>query len=486
MHEQTVDRPKQKRLLLILGIAAAVIATAVLFTFVINRFTFRIQIQGDAVVTLNHGTPYQDPGAQPQIVGTILFSNGLKPNTVVSSEGTVDTDKLGTYYITYTSEFCGVKSSNYRTVHVVDTIPPEITLVSDPEHVTYEGETYQEEGFTAFDTYDGDISHLVKREEVDGNILYTVEDSSGNQTQIMRQVEYRERIYPDLTLLGELEYTIYAGSGYQEPGYIATQFAEGDLNDRVEISGEVDPYFPGTYVLEYSVSNDLGGTTVLSRTVNVIARPVPGTAYPEGKVIYLTFDDGPSAYTEKLLDILAKYDVKATFFVTDQKYYDTMKRIVDEGHAIGIHSVTHSYKEIYSSVDAYFQDLYAMQEIIYEETGYKTNLLRFPGGSSNTVSRNYCRGIMSKLTEAVRYAGFQYFDWNVTSGDAGEVNTTDEVVENVCAGVSGLKYAVVLQHDIKGFSVAAVERIILWGLKNGYTFLPLEPSSPACHHKVNN
>jgi len=203
-------------------------------------------------------------------------------------------------------------------------------------------------------------------------------------------------------------------------------------------------------------------------------------------VIYLTFDDGPGPYTEALLEVLDKYDVKATFFVTNGEYNHVMKQIVDQGHAIGIHSVTHNYEKIYASPEAYFEDLHGMQEIIYKNTGVRTTLMRFPGGGSNLVSRRISPGIMSLLTEAVQDGGFQYFDWNVTSGDAGETQETDEVYLNVVEGVRNNRVSVVLQHDIHPYSVDAVEDIIIWGLNNGYRFLALEENSPGFHHYVAN
>ena len=112
--------------------------------------------------------------------------------------------------------------------------------------------------------------------------------------------------------------------------------------------------------------------------------------------------------------------------------------------------------------------------------------MRFPGGSSNGVSKKYNTGIMTRLTKDVTDMGYQYFDWNVLSGDAGETTDTEQVYENVIAGIQKHNVSIVLQHDIKGFSVDAVEKIIIWGLANGYTFLPLTPSSPTVHHTVNN
>ena len=217
----------------------------------------------------------------------------------------------------------------------------------------------------------------------------------------------------------------------------------------------------------------------------MIARPVTETVYPGNKVIYLTFDDGPGPYTAALLDLLDSYDVKATFFVMDNGYYHLMRRIVEQGHSIAIHTMTHNYRQIYASEEAFFADLYGMQQLIQEQTGVKTWLMRFPGGSSNAVSR-FNQGIMTRLTQAVQDAGFRYFDWNVDSDDAGSARSADVVYQNVITGLAQRNVSVVLQHDIHRYSVDAVERILIWGFENGYTFLPLQEDSPAVHHGLNN
>jgi peptidoglycan/xylan/chitin deacetylase (PgdA/CDA1 family) len=126
-----------------------------------------------------------------------------------------------------------------------------------------------------------------------------------------------------------------------------------------------------------------------------------------------------------------------------------------------------------------------MQQIIKNHTGKTTCMVRFPGGSSNTVS-NFNPGIMTRLAQALGEKGFYYFDWNVSSGDAGLVDTRDEVFNNVIQGINGRSASVVLQHDSHWYSVQAVEKIIVWGLVNGYTFLPMNENSPGCHHRIRN
>ena len=204
-------------------------------------------------------------------------------------------------------------------------------------------------------------------------------------------------------------------------------------------------------------------------------------------VVYLTFDDGPSDYTAQLLDVLKKYNVKATFFVTGGGDDALIEREYREGHALGSHTASHNYAYIYSNTDNFWADVTLVQERIRRITGQTTWLMRFPGGSSNTVSRRYDgrQHIMSILTEEAGAKGWKYFDWNLDSGDAGGARDENTVYERV---VSGLRAGdnVVLQHDVKDYSVAAVERIIRYGQENGYIFLPLDMSSFDAHHGVNN
>ncbi|MBQ8814288.1 MAG: polysaccharide deacetylase [Lachnospiraceae bacterium] len=206
-----------------------------------------------------------------------------------------------------------------------------------------------------------------------------------------------------------------------------------------------------------------------------------------GKVIYLTFDDGPGKYTAELLDILAKYDIKATFFVTggNEGYFDMIGRAKDEGHTIGIHCYNHDYKKVYASEHAYFADLEKIDEIIFDQTGERAQLVRFPGGSSN-ISSKFNPGIMTRLTGMVEEKGYRYFDWNVLSGDAGDTKDTEEIIRNMIDGILKKDISVVLQHDLYDYSIAAVEEVILWGLENGYAFLPLSMESPTIHHPIAN
>ena len=207
------------------------------------------------------------------------------------------------------------------------------------------------------------------------------------------------------------------------------------------------------------------------------------------KIVYLTFDDGPSANTEKILDILKEYNAKATFFVTgnNQKYDNLMKRAHDEGHAIGLHTYSHDYKEVYASEKAYFKDLKKISDLVEKITGEKSYLIRFPGGSSNTVSAQYSKGLMSLLTKKVQEKGYQYFDWNCDSTDASGNNVPVNVlVKNATSCTS--QHINILMHDTdaKDTTVKALPKIIEYYREKGYTFKAITVDSYAPHHNVNN
>ena len=242
-----------------------------------------------------------------------------------------------------------------------------------------------------------------------------------------------------------------------------------------------------TEILPSDVGAGMGGEADSKRDEMVQDEAKPVEAKKTGKVIYLTFDDGPSEHTARLLDVLKKYDVKATFFVTcrQEKYRDLVKRASEEGHAIGLHSCTHNYASVYASEEAFMNELNNISDVVFNATGKRTNLVRFPGGSSNTVSRKYQKGIMAQLVNDLEKDGYVYFDWNVVSGDTDGARTREEVARNVTSTLKN-DYSIVLQHDIKGFSIDAVEDIIKYGIENGYTFLALDEKSPTAHHKVNN
>ena len=200
--------------------------------------------------------------------------------------------------------------------------------------------------------------------------------------------------------------------------------------------------------------------------------------------VYLTFDDGPSKNSNQILDILDDYSVKATFFVVgreDDASKEIYKRIVDDGHTIGMHSYSHKYSDIYSSLDAFSSDLDRIQNLIYDTTGVESVYYRFPGGSSNQVSN-------SDMSEFIKYLNDQkitYMDWNVSSGDAtSQAYTSDELVENVMNDVIKYKTSVVLLHDSnsKTTTVEALPKLIESLQSVGAVILPISQDTTLIQH----
>lgn len=204
----------------------------------------------------------------------------------------------------------------------------------------------------------------------------------------------------------------------------------------------------------------------------------------EDMKVYLTFDDGPSANTERILDILDSYNIKATFFVVgkeDEKSLERYQQIVERGHTLGMHSYSHKYNLVYESLDSFKEDLNKIQSLLKETTGEECRLYRFPGGSSNQVSN-------TDMSEFIRYlneAGITYYDWNVECGDARDhAYTADEMVENVMNDVVKHSTSVVLMHDAedKPNTVEALPLIIekLQGL--GAQILPIDENAAVIQH----
>ena len=469
---------------LVIAVTGIVVTLLFLIILFLSLFNININLNGSPKETIEYGDTYTEQGA------TAAFNTPASKNVPlnVTIKGSVDSSKLGTYHIHYKAKKGIFSVQKSREVKIVDTKAPIIELNKIDGYYPKTGETYQEEGFTATDNYDGDITSKIKRTEDKNVITYTVSDSSGNKTSVQRTIEYNDGIAPTITLNGDSDITIKAGTRFEDPGCTAKDSHGNDISDNVSVSDNISTYRAGTYTITYSVTDKFGNETSIDRTVTVEAVKQTATTSSGNKVVYLTFDDGPGAHTQQLLDILDKYNVKVTFFVTNVNsgYENMIAKEAAAGHTVAIHSASHDYKKIYSSVDAYFADLNEMSDIIYAQTGQRPKPIRFPGGSSNTVSLKYCSGIMTTLTKAVTDQGYKYFDWNVSSGDAGGTTSTEEVYQNVVNGMKSHNVSVVLQHDIKGFSVNAVERIIQWGLANGYTFLPLTTSTEDVHHGVNN
>ncbi|MCI8993006.1 MAG: polysaccharide deacetylase [Eubacterium sp.] len=206
---------------------------------------------------------------------------------------------------------------------------------------------------------------------------------------------------------------------------------------------------------------------------------------PEGvRKVYLTFDDGPSIYTEEILDILDQYQVKATFFVIgkeDEHSVEMYKEIVARGHTLGMHSFSHKYNEIYDSMDAFIADFTSIRDYLTNITGKVPAFYRFPGGSSNQV----CNTDMEEFIQYLNEQGITYFDWNVSSGDAtSNTYTTQDVMDNVMMDVNKYDTSVVLMHDTsaKHATVESLPALLEQLLADGDAILPIDESTAPVQH----
>ena len=253
-------------------------------------------------------------------------------------------------------------------------------------------------------------------------------------------------------------------------------------------TNDFNPNQIGNYTIYYKANDLSNNQTTFKRKVTVVKKIEIGTHIESNKkIVYLTFDDGPSQNTDRILKILKKYNAKATFFVTGchQEYNQYIIEAYKQGHTIGLHSYLHEYQDIYSSKDAYFKDLKKIKQMVKQLIGIQVHYIRFPGGSSNRISKNYCHGIMSQLTREVIKQGYQYYDWNGSSGD-GSVRTTEELVAQATSFDSN--NIILLCHDSHGkqTTVEALPQIVEHYQSLGYTFKALDRDSFVAHHGVNN
>lgn len=342
---------------------------------------------------------------------------------------------------------------------------------------------YVEEGVDA--TYKGeDVSNEIQTiGNVDTDHIgeYKINYEFGKSGKLERTIKVIDKEKPKIELKGGRIVNLTKGTSYNEDGYEAQDNYDGDLTNKVTIEQIKVNDFQDKLI--YHVTDLSGNEATEERYINYTEK--------SGKsVIYLTFDDGPSQYTTpKILDILKSENVPATFFILnyDKKKEPILKREVEEGHSIGIHGYSHEYKKIYKSEDTYMKNIKDLQNKIKESTGITTNITRFPGGSSNTVSK-FNPGIMSRLSREVLKEGFLYYDWNVSSGDSGDVKTSTGVYNNVTKGLRKGRDNVVLMHDFANNkkTVEALRGIIEYGKKNGYEFKKITNETPMVTQRILN
>ena len=435
-----------------------------LYVFTDRSFT----ILGDNPYYLDYKGDFVDPGYK--------VSDEFKNKKVVI-ENNINSFILGDYTVNYK-----FNNKNYvRTVKVVDREKPVIKLKGNEVVTVCPNKKYVEEGYEVSDNFDMFLSDKVKIIDNGTNLKYEVTDINGNVGSVIRKIEYKDKEAPVIKT-GKVIH--FLNQSYNDL-YSASDNCDGDITSKVKVSGSVDVTKLGTYELSYEITDSSGNKSTSTRSVLVVDK-----ATYNGGIIYLTFDDGPSdKNTPRILDILKTNNIKATFFINDHgsSLDYLIKREVNEGHSVGNHTASHNYKTIYSSDSAFFNDLERLENKIINLAGKSEKIMRFPGGSSNTVSRNYNKGIMSRLTKQVEQKGYKYYDWNVGSGDTDEKKSASSICYSVTSNF-GKGANIVLMHDRKEMvnTVDALPCIIEYGINHGYIFDKITHDTKSYHHYVSN
>lgn len=234
----------------------------------------------------------------------------------------------------------------------------------------------------------------------------------------------------------------------------------------------------GIYEVTYSVNDSAHNVTTVTEQLRVVGK--------NEKIVYLTFDDGPSVCTDQILNILRQERVKATFFVTAQftPYLNRMAAIAKDGHEVAIHTYSHNFK-IYKSIDSYFADLNKLNDLIEKYTGKRARIMRFPGGSSNSIYRKYNSDLkfMDRLCVALLDSGYQFVDWNLDSGDArGNNIAADRLVRSACGSRHNIQCLLMHDTGAKRTTVTALPQIIRYFKQHGYEFGVLNSVDYQCWH----
>lgn len=400
----------------------------------------------------------------------------------------VDFTTLGEYKAFYTYH----DKSYTLMVKIVDTTAPTFdviegttdagieidpsTLVTNIQDATKTVATFKE--------------HYDFSQEGSMEVVVVLSDEGKNKSEKTTQVTILPEDTTAPEISGETDLTLQQGATFNPLESIHITDNQDPNPTLTLIENNLDTDKIGTYELVYEGQDRSGNKTNFTKTIKIVEKTTIGRYRNTGEnIVYLTFDDGPSYNTPLILDILDRYQVKATFFVTGNgaEYNDCISRAYKSGHTIALHTYSHDYEYVYSSKENYFKDLNQVAEMVEQLTGHRSHYIRFPGGSSNTVSANYSEGIMSDLTQEVIDRGFQYYDWNVGSADAdGNYVDPDKIIANATNHTSG--NAVILFHDARGkdTTVEALPAIIEYYLDLGFSFSGITDESYTAHHGVNN
>ena len=336
-----------------------------------------------------------------------------------------------------------------------------------------------------------EIKEYIFDEEKTYQVGVVVEDSYGNKTEKNAYIQVQNQDKQPPTVTGLTPITLLIGDEIDLKKDVVVKDDHDEAPLLTIDDSKLNIRQMGEYEVYYHVKDASGNEDTLIRKVEVLSQYDNREALKDGiKTCYLTFDDGPSSNTKEILDILDEYHIKATFFVTgtSPKDFHYIKEAYQKGHTIGLHTYSHDYEYIYSSLKNYISDLNKIKDVVYQQIGMNVNFIRFPGGSSNLVSKKYNDGIMTRLTKKVIDLGYQYYDWTSINGDGEGIKTVDGLKKKAIEEIGNREDIMFLMHDsgTQENTVKALPDILDYLIEQGYVFQVLDETSPTFHHHVQN
>ncbi len=391
-----------------------------------------------------------------------IFLLNTNKKTVITEN--VDSDKLGTYYINYKYGII----NHLVLVKVVDKTHPYIEFCGPKNINLFDNTDFL--NYKVHDNYDTNINVKVKKYK--DKYVYILKDKSGNKSIVERKITNEDTLAP--LIVAPSNIFINEGEGLNSNFY-----AIDNSKEKIKVEEKNIDLGVGRHILVLKAKDSKGNVSEKKVNINVLKKLKKG-------YIYLTFDDGPGDLTTPtVLDTLKERGIHATFFVTGNGSDSLIKREYDEGNSIGLHTMSHIYSNVYKDPKSYFNDLYAVRNRVYNITGMKSDIIRFPGGSSNTISKHYKLGIMSYLTKEVEDRGFRYYDWNINSGDA-EGKSKEKIYNIVTSKLSHNRPNIVLFHDTKKNTMEILPSILDYAISNGYKFDTIKENDAEVKQRIFN
>ena len=460
-------KPRKKLFIAIICIIIAILVIGIGY-FVINQssihFISNHEIEVNIVVDYSRFIDYVKDG---------------KKDDVKIDSSQVNVKKVGEYKVVYKYK----DEEKTLKVNVVDTLPPEFDVKSKKVALnqTVEPSEFVKNIKDASQTKVSFAKNYEFNKVGWQEIEVIVKDEYDNETRKKVKVNVvKDEKAPEI-IVGNANVVVGEKIDLKALATIKDDF---DKNPTLKVeSDKLDTNKIGTYQVKY-IAKDVSG----NQSEKTIQVEVVDKTKDNEKVVYLTFDDGPSRHTPEVLEILKRYQCKATFFITgmNEKYRPYIKTAYDQGHTIGLHTYSHNYSKVYASTNAYFKDLDKVGKLAKEYIGFTPKYIRFPGGGSNTISRKYNKGIMSQLTKQVGKKGYIYYDWNCENGDGYAHMSQSQMLKRATS--SSAKKVMILMHDANGKqnTVDILPKVIEHYQKKGYTFKAIDDSTPVFHQHVNN